>query len=997
MILKHCFRAGVATLALTLTSYPMVASSQTETSQPLSIEEEMGAGRSPSLETSALRFVLESANPLPVLSVAGESRVIGYGPDEISLYVNGRLLCLDPPGNDLGDSVRLRVRNANDHPVVDTKMTPESIFAYYPFGLGTPSRDGTTAPTVFADFNRRSWCFYEDDDGIFSLYGMNVGDDGMDFLFADRFAQPVDDVRKLELSYENVSASQIVIGEDIGASARRLDYDLVIRNTGAGHIQSVALQELVPFNRFFYDAIFANVTPNPDFPDNNTSIRCRLPGGGSSTVANCGPTLAQDANFVRGVIDFGQSPLGPDQSFVIEVRNRIASNFSTRGSFLNLTAAAVAVDFEGAGIPAHDVAEANIWLVGLGSWIAASINDPQSGYVVRDLDPDLTGVGITVRSWDSQPDPLRGGEQPQTVPKAGIPVEVSAVEMQCIGTLDSFCTDQEWLNLEGVDTAEGRGWTVPGDIEPIVLVTPAAGVTEFEAPGEDALIDFQAYATRARNFRLNFSVDQDARASSGILDNDGANTSVELSFIAAEPSSLQLPPQVDTQANSCAQVGALVSDAFGNPVAGVTVSVNTDSIVVPADGCNSTPALTGPNGIATLVAGSRLTGAFNLTFSTSPEQGNLASDSTLNVDPGPIHLLRITEFTLRNGCVPDQDNCVIPINETMERLALRVEDQWGNTVNSFDGSLGLGIRAGVNVFGIFAEGAEPSFAGGELTMEAIDIPEIAFIIGSSRRLTASIVTPEGFPRVADTATFEVTKAMPELTLELDPAIGVVGESITATIALSGALDATGVVEISSTSSSADGCTISLPQESCIFTISSSNGPFDITASYSGDTFNAEAEAVIEDYEVILPLALTIDGNNEVLVENEEVYTVSLVNNSVALSDNVEILFEITPPQSGQGARGTADPVELSYCADSESAGAPGDCVWLPLTLTPDNGTLTGRFGPEGGFPVAEGYNASTFIQAVFNQAGTFDVEVSVMSLSQAHGVLAADSITIEAN
>ncbi|TVR98493.1 MAG: hypothetical protein EA418_01415 [Wenzhouxiangellaceae bacterium] len=341
---------------------------------------------------------------------------------------------------------------------------------------------------------------------------------------------------------------------------------------------------------------------------------------------------------------------------------------------------------------------------------------------------------------------------------------------------------------------------------------------------------------------------------------------------------------------------------------------------------------------------------------------------------------------------------MIPINETMERLALRVEDQWGNTVNSFDGSLGLGIRAGVNVFGIFAEGAEPSFAGGELTMEAIDIPEIAFIIGSSRRLTASIVTPEGFPRVADTATFEVTKAMPELTLELDPAIGVVGESITATIALSGALDATGVVEISSTSSSADGCTISLPQPepSCTFAISSS-GEFDVTAFYAENDFNAQAVTVIEGYVVADPLALTIDGNNEVLVDNEEVYTVSLVNNSVALSDNVEILFEITPPQSGQGARGTADPVELSYCADSESAGAPGDCVWLPLTLTPDNGTLTGRFGPEGGFPVAEGYNASTFIQAVFNQAGTFDVEVSVMSLSQAHGVLAADSITIEAN
>ena len=997
VILKHCFQAGVATLALTLTSLPLVASSQTETSQLLSVEEEMGAGRSPSLETSTLRFVLESASPLPVLSVAGESRVIRYGPDEISLYVDGRLFCLDPPGNNFGDSVRLRVKNANDHPVVDTKMTPESIFAYYPFGLGTLNRDDTTAPTVFADFNRRSWCFHDDADGSFGLFGMRFGDDGLDFIFADRFDQPTDDVRKLEVSYENVSTSQIVVGDGVVPSARRLDYDLVIRNAGSGLIQSVALQELVPFNQFFYDANFINVTPNPDFPDNNTSIRCRLPGGGSSTAANCGPILAQGANFVRGVIDFGQSPLGPDQSFIIEVRNRLASNFSTRGSFLNLTAAAVATDFEGPGIPAHDVAETNTWIVGLGSWIAASLDDPQSSYVVRDLDPTLAGVGITVRSWDSEPDPLRGGQQPQTVPKAGIPVEASTVAMQCIGTLDNFCTDQEWLNLEGFDTAEGRAWRLPGDIEPIVLVTPAAGVTESEGPGAEAVIDFQAYATLARNFRLNFSVDQGARASSGILDNDGANSSVELNFIAAEPSSLQLPAAATAQANDCVQIDAFVGDAFGNPVAGVTVSVDTSSITVPADGCVSAPALTGPNGIATLSAGSRLAGNFSLAFSTSPEQGNLTGNSELIVDPGPIHLLRITEFTLNNGCVPAQDNCVIAINETMERLALRVEDQWGNTVSSFSGQLGLGMRAGPNVFGIFAGGSEPSFTGGTLTVEDMAIPEFDLVIGSSRRLTASIETAEGTQRVADSAAFEVTKAMPELTLELDPVIGVVGENITATITLNGALNATGVVEISSSSSSADGCSIALPQQSCSFTISSSNGPFDITAFYPGNNLNAVAIAVVEDYEVVPSLALSTAGSTAVSVGSEEVYTVSLVNNGSALADNVEILFEITPPQSGQGARGTAGPVELSYCADSASAGAPGDCDWLPLTLTPDNGSLTGRFGPEGGFPVAAGYNASTFIQAVFNEAGIFDVEVSVVSPPQSGGVLAADSIRIEAD
>jgi len=114
------------------------------------------------------------------------------------------------------------------------------------------------------------------------------------------------------------------------------------------------------------------------------------------------------------------------------------------------------------------------------------------------------------------------------------------------------------------------------------------------------------------------------------------------------------------------------------------------------------------------------------------------------------------------------------------------------------------------------------------------------------------------------------------------------------------------------------------------------------------------------------LRLEIGGPSEVTAgSSHAVYAVRLYNTSgTATAENVRVRFEV---ESGP------EPQSLQYCTDSSPAGGsitPSDFTcdseWLDLPF--DNGV--GWFGPAGGFPVDDGYDATSLIRASFTQTGT---------------------------
>ena len=103
------------------------------------------------------------------------------------------------------------------------------------------------------------------------------------------------------------------------------------------------------------------------------------------------------------------------------------------------------------------------------------------------------------------------------------------------------------------------------------------------------------------------------------------------------------------------------------------------------------------------------------------------------------------------------------------------------------------------------------------------------------------------------------------------------------------------------------------------------------------------------------------------------FSVNLSNPSAVGSASypaVRVQFDVTKTD---GAIASGD-VELWYKESPESS------VWLSLPVTLVDAKLTGLFGPESGFPVVAGYDATTPIRAKFNTLGTYDADAYAISV-----------------
>ncbi len=123
------------------------------------------------------------------------------------------------------------------------------------------------------------------------------------------------------------------------------------------------------------------------------------------------------------------------------------------------------------------------------------------------------------------------------------------------------------------------------------------------------------------------------------------------------------------------------------------------------------------------------------------------------------------------------------------------------------------------------------------------------------------------------------------------------------------------------------------------------------------------------------LSLAVDGPALLPLAEEGYYDVRLQNlGDAPVSENVEVQFSIARPDIAQGD------ALVDYCID-ETATSGEDCgEWVELTLTADNGSLSGRFGPPEGFEVDENYDRTTFIRAAFTEPGNYDATAQAVGV-----------------
>lgn len=169
------------------------------------------------------------------------------------------------------------------------------------------------------------------------------------------------------------------------------------------------------------------------------------------------------------------------------------------------------------------------------------------------------------------------------------------------------------------------------------------------------------------------------------------------------------------------------------------------------------------------------------------------------------------------------------------------------------------------------------------------------------------------------------------------------------------------------------------------------GDYELTVTnISNPNVAADASTTIR-FTIEAGLALSITGPMMVPLADEAFYEVNLQNlQDTDPGENVEALFSVSRPGIAVGD------LVVDYCQDSAAAGTPENCAtWLPLTLSDDGGSLSGRFGPAAGFPVPVGYDATTFIRAAFTEPGNYDVTVDIAGIDS-ESILATDNLLVSA-
>jgi hypothetical protein len=162
------------------------------------------------------------------------------------------------------------------------------------------------------------------------------------------------------------------------------------------------------------------------------------------------------------------------------------------------------------------------------------------------------------------------------------------------------------------------------------------------------------------------------------------------------------------------------------------------------------------------------------------------------------------------------------------------------------------------------------------------------------------------------------------------------------------------------------------------------GFFDVLITHNaGGALQGEA-AAIGGVQVVIPtqISLSIDGATETDVGATEEYDVRLTNIGDDTPENVVVEFTLT--RSGGIEAGD---LHLEWFD-------PNDNEWKELALTEDNGSLSGTFGPAGGFPVPEGYDETTEIRATFFDADVFTVNASVVGVGAEQDTYASTSHTV---
>ena len=129
------------------------------------------------------------------------------------------------------------------------------------------------------------------------------------------------------------------------------------------------------------------------------------------------------------------------------------------------------------------------------------------------------------------------------------------------------------------------------------------------------------------------------------------------------------------------------------------------------------------------------------------------------------------------------------------------------------------------------------------------------------------------------------------------------------------------------------------------------------------------------------LALSIDGPAQTTVGRIEIYEVEARNDGDQTPENVWIEFKLT-------SEGGIEPSNVSIEYHDG-----GD--WQELDLTIHNGSITGAFGPDEGFPIPDGYIETIDIRATFHEADVYTLTVTAVGVdNQAEYATATNRVSV---
>lgn len=157
------------------------------------------------------------------------------------------------------------------------------------------------------------------------------------------------------------------------------------------------------------------------------------------------------------------------------------------------------------------------------------------------------------------------------------------------------------------------------------------------------------------------------------------------------------------------------------------------------------------------------------------------------------------------------------------------------------------------------------------------------------------------------------------------------------------------------------------------------GQFTVAVSLDGistGTGYASAMQTIDVAQLTISASGPANANTGATVDSSSTLTNSgtaAISTSAPAPDNENAIGQFTIASSA-GALATTD-LALSYLN-------PATSTYDTIALTANgDGTLSGSFGPSGGFPVAAGYNATSLFRTVFARAGNYTVTVRILGAS----------------